>query len=87
MPTEPEPPAATPPRRWSLLWPVLASLSLGLAPFGAEPHVWGKLRWVAGGAEGMGAMDWFDLAMHGAPWLWLAIALALAAKRRMDRNK
>ncbi len=60
----------------SLLWPVVASLTLGLAPLSPEPHLLGKLKWVAGGAEGMGAMDWFDLAMHGAPWAWLLIVLA-----------
>lgn len=59
----------------SLLAPLLASLTLGLAPFTPEPHVVGKLRWVAGGAAGMAPMDWFDLLMHGAPWLWLAWAL------------
>ena len=59
----------------ALVGPLLASLSLGLAPFVPEPHLVGKLRWVAGGAQGMGAMDWFDLALHGAPWVWLAVTL------------
>ncbi|MBL7829320.1 MAG: hypothetical protein JNJ57_21975 [Saprospiraceae bacterium] len=49
----------------------LACLTLGLAPFVPEPHVWGKLRWVAGGAIGMKPMDWFDLIMHGSPWVLL----------------
>jgi len=58
---------------WSrLLVPMVASLTLGLAPFRPEPHLVGKIRWVAGGAVGMGPMDWFDLAMHGAPFVWLA---------------
>ncbi len=61
---------------------LMASLTLGLAPFAPEPHVVGKLRWVAGGAVGMGPMDWFDLAMHGAPWVWLAVEVALLALRR-----
>ena len=46
-------------------------LTLGLAPYLPEPHIWGKLRWVAGGAHGMGPMDWFDLVFHGLPWLLL----------------
>lgn len=59
--------------RWErFTWPVLACLSLGLMPFVPEPHIWGKLRWVLGGAKGMAPMDWFDLVLHGAPWLWLA---------------
>ena len=52
--------------------PAFFAGTLGLTPFTPEPHVVGKLRWVLGGAEGMAAMDWFDLAMHGAPWVWLA---------------
>ncbi|MDP2316967.1 MAG: hypothetical protein Q8P41_29005 [Pseudomonadota bacterium] len=62
--------------------PLLAALSLGLAPFLPEPHLVGKLRWVAGGAHGMVAMDWMDLAFHGAPWVWLFGALAAWAWRR-----
>jgi hypothetical protein len=58
----------------SLLAPLLASLTLGLAPFVPEPHVLGKIRWVLGGAKGMQMMDWGDLLMHGAPWLWLIYA-------------
>lgn len=71
-----------------LATPLVASLTLGLAPFVPEPHVVGKIRWVAGGAVGMGAMDWFDLALHGAPWVWLLAALlyeggrAIAQRRR-----
>lgn len=50
-----------------------ASLTLGLAPFLPEPHVWGKLKWVFGGAVGMQPMDWFDLLLHGIPWLLLLL--------------
>ena len=55
----------------SLLTPLTASLTLGLAPFVPEPHVLGKIKWVLGGAKGMQMMDWGDLLMHGAPWIWL----------------
>ena len=61
---------------WKILG--IACLTLGLAPFVPEPHVWGKLRWVAGGAIGMKPMDWFDLAFHGLPWL-LLLRLALVS--------
>lgn len=50
---------------------LLACLTLGLAPFYPEPHILGKIRWIAGGAKGMGAMDWLDTLMHGIPWLLL----------------
>lgn len=56
--------------------PLLACLTLGLAPFFPEPHIIGKLRWLLGGGHGMAAIDVFDLALHGAPWVWLAIAIA-----------
>ncbi len=59
------------------------SLTLGLAPFLPEPHVVGKLRWVAGGADGMAPIDWGDLFMHGAPWVWLAVEVALAGASRL----
>lgn len=65
-----------------LATPLVASLTLGLAPFVPEPHILGKLRWVAGGAVGMAPMDWLDLAFHGAPWLWLFGAIGLLAYRR-----
>ena len=58
-----------------LALPVLAVLTLGLAPYAPEPHVVGKLRWVVGGAVGMRPLDWFDLLLHGAPWLWLLVAV------------
>ena len=66
-----------------LLTPLLASLTLGLAPFVPEPHLVGKIRWVLGGAEGMGLIDWGDLAMHGAPWIWLIVTAASVGRARM----
>ncbi|WP_456442441.1 hypothetical protein [Psychroserpens sp.] len=50
---------------------ILLSLTLGLAPFFPEPHIWGKLKWIAGGANGMKLKDWFDVLLHGFPWLLL----------------
>ncbi|MGB5377487.1 hypothetical protein [Muriicola sp.] len=54
---------------WKLV--LLLCLTLGLAPYFPEPHLWGKLKWVAGGAVGMAYMDWFDLLLHGTPFLLL----------------
>lgn len=59
----------------------LASLTLGLAPFSPEPHLWGKLKWIAGGAVGMGPMDWWDTLMHGAPWILLVLSGILHLKK------
>ena len=64
---------------------IIACLTLGLAPFAPEPHIWGKLKWIAGGAVGMQPMDWFDVVLHGLPWvllirLGIVKLLALAKK-------
>ena len=50
---------------------ILLCLTLGLAPFFPKPHLWGKLKWIAGGANGMLLMDWFDVVLHGFPWVLL----------------
>ena len=58
---------------------LVAALTLGLAPFTPEPHVWEKLRMLAAG-ELSRPIDMFDLALHGLPWLLLevkAVRLAL----------
>jgi len=68
-------------KNWLLF--LIASLTLGLAPFTPEPHLFGKLRWVAGGAVGMEVMDWLDLLMHGAPWLFLIVSVALNVKPKL----
>jgi hypothetical protein len=53
----------------NLLLSLVASLTLGLAPFSPEPHILGKLRWLLGGAKGMQIQDYGDTLMHGLPWL------------------
>jgi uncharacterized membrane protein len=56
---------------------LFACLTLGLAPFFPEPHIWGKLRWIAGGGVGMQPLDWFDALFHGFPWLLLLFNLGV----------
>ncbi|MEQ1569456.1 MAG: hypothetical protein ABMA64_27720 [Myxococcota bacterium] len=60
----------------------IACLTIGIAPIYPEMHVLGKLRWIFGGAVGMAPMDWVDLALHGAPFVWFAVELGAAAVRR-----
>lgn len=60
---------------WRLL--LVMSLTLGLAPFFPEPHLVGKIRWIAGGANGMQLIDWADALMHGLPWILLIRALVV----------
>ncbi len=78
-PTE-RPPASLTPSQERLGAAVVACLTLGLAPW-FPPHIVGKLEWVRGGAVGMEPLDWFDLVMHGAPWVWLVVELGLWALR------
>ncbi|UKM66429.1 hypothetical protein GSB9_03019 [Flavobacteriaceae bacterium GSB9] len=61
---------------------VLLCLTLGLAPFFPEPHIWGKLKWIAGGAKGMAFIDWFDVVLHGFPFVLLLVALALKLQKK-----
>jgi len=66
---------------------LLMCLTLGLAPFYPEPHIWGKLKWIAGGATGMQLIDWFDLAMHGAPWILLGRIIFLKPFMKKEKFK
>lgn len=65
-------------------WKIIAvlCLTLGLAPFLPEPHILGKLKWITGGAKGMQLMDWFDVILHGFPFILLIrlIILKLLSK-------
>ncbi len=65
-----------------LLFPLVLCLTLGLAPFSPEPHLVGKIRWVLGGAEGMTGLDWFDLVLHGAPFVLLLVVAARVWRSR-----
>ncbi|RFP87539.1 RND transporter [Rhodobacteraceae bacterium 63075] len=67
----------------NISWPVTLLLVgfLGLAPFVPEPHIWQKLKMLFAG-ELSRAIDWFDLVMHGAPFLLLAVKLGDLALRR-----
>lgn len=46
---------------------IMVCLTLGLAPFVPEPHVWEKLKMLASG-ELHKPIDMFDLLLHGTPW-------------------
>ena len=62
---------------------LMLSLTLGLAPFFPEPHIWGKIKWVAGGAVGMQWLDWGDFLFHGFPWILLLRLSVLEIKRKV----
>ncbi|WP_322989650.1 hypothetical protein [Hoeflea sp.] len=57
-------------------WPIviIACLTLGLAPFFPEPHIWEKLKMLMAGTL-IKPIDIFDLLMHAAPFLLAAVKL------------
>lgn len=59
---------------------IVVALTLGLAPFSPEPHVWEKLRMLYAG-ELTRPIDIFDLFLHGIPWLALGLKLYRSATR------
>jgi len=54
---------------WRII--ILLCLTLGLAPFFPEPHIIGKIKWLVGGANGMTLKDYFDVLLHGFPFVLL----------------
>lgn len=65
----------------------LLALTLGLAPFSPEPHIWGKIKWILGGAKGMKAMDWFDFVLHGSPWIVFIVLSILIVLKKLQGSK
>lgn len=65
--------------------PLMASLFLGLAPFMPEPHLVQKFRWMSEGHP-FKLIDIFDVLMHGAPWVWLLVALILTARDAFSKR-
>lgn len=59
---------------------LIVALTLGLAPFTPEPHIWEKLKMLFGG-ELYRPIDIFDLFLHGVPWLALGLKLYRSAAR------
>lgn len=60
---------------------IAVALTLGLAPFFPEPHVWEKLKMLAAGTLTR-PIDIADLAMHGAPFVLVALKLIRIATAR-----
>lgn len=60
---------------------VIIALTLGLAPFVPEPHVWEKLKMLMDGSLAK-PIDIFDLFLHGIPWLLLIMKLVRIGLQR-----
>lgn len=58
---------------------IVLCLTLGLAPFVPEPHIVEKLRMLAKGTLTR-PLDIFDLLLHAAPFLLVAVKLWLMAR-------
>jgi len=57
---------------------ILAALTLGLAPFVPEPHIWEKLKMLASGTLAK-PIDIFDLLLHAAPFILMGAKLVRMA--------
>ena len=65
---------------WKMV--LLLCLTLGLAPYFPEPHILGKVKWILGGAAGMKPMDWFDVLLHGFPFVLLIRLLVIKVLKK-----
>ena len=59
---------------------ILFCLTLGLAPF-HPPHIWEKLQMLFRG-QLVRPLDWFDLFLHGTPWILLILKLGMMLRER-----
>ncbi|WP_372726228.1 hypothetical protein [Novipirellula sp.] len=69
--------------RIPLLLFLVAALTLGLAPFVPEPHLWEKLKMLSYGTLRR-PIDIFDLFLHATPWLLLIAKVARMLMRQSD---
>lgn len=60
---------------------LLIALTVGLAPFVPEPHLWEKLKMLAAGTLTR-PLDIFDFLLHAIPWVLLGIKLYRVAAQR-----
>ncbi len=65
--------------------PLIASLGLGLAPF-APPHIIEKIGMITTDVSQMAPIDWFDVVLHGAPWVWLLWTLVDVAREAIRKK-
>jgi hypothetical protein len=61
---------------------LVCCLTLGLAPFN-PPHLWEKLNMLAKG-QLLRPLDWFDLLLHGTPWILLFAKIIALVKGSAD---
>ncbi len=59
----------------------IIAILLALAPFGAEPHLWQKLKMLFTGSLHR-PIDILDLLLHGAPAIVLVVKLVRVTRAR-----
>lgn len=59
---------------------IAAALTLGLAPFFPEPHIWEKLKMLVQGTLHR-PVDIFDLLLHATPWVILLLKVVRQVQR------
>ena len=64
---------------WNLV--IIACLTLGLAPFFPEPHIWEKLKMLVAGTL-VKPVDIFDLLMHATPFILAGLKLAAPKQQK-----
>ena len=64
---------------------VVITAVMALAPFGAEPHLWQKLKMFFAGSL-VRPIDMLDLFFHGAPAVVLVVKLARVVRSRPQRG-
>lgn len=64
---------------------IIVAVLLGLAPFQPEPHLWEKLKMLAAG-ELVKPIDIFDLFLHSAPLLLIALKLWRQSQHQAGTN-
>ncbi len=63
---------------WAII--IMLCATLGLAPF-SPPHIVEKLTLLINGSL-VKPVDWFDLVIHGLPWVLLLLKAGLVFKKR-----
>ena len=61
---------------WGIV--ILLCLTLGLAPY-KPPHIVEKITMLLQGKL-VRPIDWFDMVLHGIPWILLILKLVLGRK-------
>lgn len=63
---------------------MILCLTMGLAPF-SPPHIYEKIMMLVN-SQPLEAVDWFDVFIHGSPWVLLSLKFFTTYKLKLNRN-